>query len=204
MFFGLSLASAFGSASGRNGVCRMPFFHPGPSQLEWHSSLAVWFCGGIRSSTWDASSRSMLRLPPIINSSTPGRTGLFVTRPIPAHYWLSLGSRWSCAIGHSVLMISLPIAFAFLYRINVEERALIQALGESYRAYMRANEAPDPLRLLRPAFVGRRQPSLIGKIGSSWRAGAYLILIRSWRLSFSLSLAMMQKWLPFLNNRASP
>jgi protein-S-isoprenylcysteine O-methyltransferase len=36
----------------------------------------------------------------------------------------------------SVLVISLPIAFAFLYRIHVEERALIQALGERYRAYM--------------------------------------------------------------------
>jgi hypothetical protein len=32
----------------------------------------------------------------------------------------------------SVLVISLPIAFAFLYRINVEERALVQALGERY------------------------------------------------------------------------
>jgi protein-S-isoprenylcysteine O-methyltransferase len=36
----------------------------------------------------------------------------------------------------SVLVISLPVAFAFLYRINVEERALIQALGERYRAYI--------------------------------------------------------------------
>ena len=36
----------------------------------------------------------------------------------------------------SVLVISLPIALAFLYRINVEERALIQALGERYRAYI--------------------------------------------------------------------
>lgn len=36
----------------------------------------------------------------------------------------------------SVLVISLPIAFAFLYRINVEERALVQALGERYRAYI--------------------------------------------------------------------
>jgi protein-S-isoprenylcysteine O-methyltransferase len=36
----------------------------------------------------------------------------------------------------SVLVISLPVAFAFLYRINVEERALIQALGERYRDYI--------------------------------------------------------------------
>jgi protein-S-isoprenylcysteine O-methyltransferase len=37
----------------------------------------------------------------------------------------------------SVLMISVPIAFAFLYRISVEERALVQALGERYRAYIK-------------------------------------------------------------------
>lgn len=36
----------------------------------------------------------------------------------------------------SVLVISLPVAFAFVYRINVEERALIQALGERYRDYI--------------------------------------------------------------------
>jgi protein-S-isoprenylcysteine O-methyltransferase len=36
----------------------------------------------------------------------------------------------------SVIVIFLPIALAFLYRIRVEERALAQALGESYRAYV--------------------------------------------------------------------
>lgn len=36
----------------------------------------------------------------------------------------------------SILVISVPIALAFLYRINVEERALIQALGDRYGAYM--------------------------------------------------------------------
>ena len=45
----------------------------------------------------------------------------------------------------SVLIISLPIGFAFLYRINVEERALIQALGERYRAYMRRTKRLIPL-----------------------------------------------------------
>jgi protein-S-isoprenylcysteine O-methyltransferase len=35
----------------------------------------------------------------------------------------------------SLLLISAPIFFAFLYRINVEERALLAALGERYRAY---------------------------------------------------------------------
>src|SRR6266850_1841618 len=45
----------------------------------------------------------------------------------------------------SVLIISLPVAFAFLYRINVEERALIQALGERYRAYMKRTKRLIPL-----------------------------------------------------------
>ena len=35
----------------------------------------------------------------------------------------------------SVLVLALPIGFAFLYRINVEERALLQAFGERYRVY---------------------------------------------------------------------
>jgi len=35
----------------------------------------------------------------------------------------------------SVLLISGPIFFAFLYRIHVEERALLAALGDRYRAY---------------------------------------------------------------------
>jgi protein-S-isoprenylcysteine O-methyltransferase Ste14 len=44
----------------------------------------------------------------------------------------------------SVLIISLPIAFAFLYRINVEERALIQALGERYRTYIKRTKRLIP------------------------------------------------------------
>lgn len=35
----------------------------------------------------------------------------------------------------SLLLISAPIFVAFLYRINVEERVLVQALGDRYRAY---------------------------------------------------------------------
>lgn len=45
----------------------------------------------------------------------------------------------------SVLVISLPIAFAFLYRINVEERALVQAFGERYRAYIKRTKRLIPL-----------------------------------------------------------
>jgi protein-S-isoprenylcysteine O-methyltransferase Ste14 len=44
----------------------------------------------------------------------------------------------------SVLVISLPIAFAFLYRINVEERALVQALGERYRVYIQRTKRLIP------------------------------------------------------------
>ena len=44
----------------------------------------------------------------------------------------------------SVLMISLPIAFAFLYRINVEEGALVEALGERYRAYIKRTKRLIP------------------------------------------------------------
>ena len=44
----------------------------------------------------------------------------------------------------SVLVISLPIAFAFLYRINVEERALVQALGEHYRDYIKRTKRLIP------------------------------------------------------------
>jgi protein-S-isoprenylcysteine O-methyltransferase len=44
----------------------------------------------------------------------------------------------------SVLVISLPIAFAFLYRIQVEERALVQGLGERYRAYIKRTKRLIP------------------------------------------------------------
>jgi protein-S-isoprenylcysteine O-methyltransferase len=36
----------------------------------------------------------------------------------------------------SLLLITLPISAAFLWRIRVEERALLEALGDNYRAYM--------------------------------------------------------------------
>jgi protein-S-isoprenylcysteine O-methyltransferase len=45
----------------------------------------------------------------------------------------------------SVLIISVPIALAFLYRINIEERALVQALGERYRAYIKHTKRLLPL-----------------------------------------------------------
>lgn len=44
----------------------------------------------------------------------------------------------------SVLVISMPVALAFLYRIHVEERALIQALGERYRAYIKRTKRLIP------------------------------------------------------------
>jgi protein-S-isoprenylcysteine O-methyltransferase len=44
----------------------------------------------------------------------------------------------------SVLVISVPIAFAFLYRINIEERALVQALGGRYLAYIKRTKRLIP------------------------------------------------------------
>src|SRR5207302_11134855 len=37
----------------------------------------------------------------------------------------------------SILFLSLPIIGAFLWRVRIEERALLGALGEQYRPYMR-------------------------------------------------------------------
>ena len=37
----------------------------------------------------------------------------------------------------SILLLTLPITAAFLWRIRIEERALLDALGDDYRAYMR-------------------------------------------------------------------
>jgi len=45
----------------------------------------------------------------------------------------------------SILIISLPVGFAFMYRIQVEERALVEAFGDRYRAYMRRTKRLIPL-----------------------------------------------------------
>ncbi|MDQ2825318.1 MAG: isoprenylcysteine carboxylmethyltransferase family protein [Verrucomicrobiota bacterium] len=37
----------------------------------------------------------------------------------------------------SIVFMTLPITFAFLWRIRIEERALIDALGDDYRVYLR-------------------------------------------------------------------
>jgi protein-S-isoprenylcysteine O-methyltransferase len=44
----------------------------------------------------------------------------------------------------SLLMVSLPIFLAFLYRINVEERALALALGDRYRVYLKRTKRLIP------------------------------------------------------------
>ncbi|MEY2496612.1 MAG: hypothetical protein QOD12_168 [Verrucomicrobiota bacterium] len=44
----------------------------------------------------------------------------------------------------SLLLISAPIFFAFLYRINVEERALLAALGERYGTYSKKTKRLIP------------------------------------------------------------
>jgi protein-S-isoprenylcysteine O-methyltransferase len=45
----------------------------------------------------------------------------------------------------SLLVISLPVMLAFLYRIKVEERALIQALGQRYLDYATRTNRLIPL-----------------------------------------------------------
>ena len=44
----------------------------------------------------------------------------------------------------SILFLSVPIIGAFLRRIRIEERALVEALGEQYRAYMRRTKRLIP------------------------------------------------------------
>jgi len=44
----------------------------------------------------------------------------------------------------SILFLTLPMLGALLWRIHIEERALIEALGESYRAYMRRTKRLVP------------------------------------------------------------
>ena len=48
----------------------------------------------------------------------------------------------------SIVFMTLPITFAFLWRIRIEERALIDALGDDYRAYLRRTARLIPFRLL--------------------------------------------------------
>lgn len=52
---------------------------------------------------------------------------------------------FGCCLGNwmSILCV-LPILGAFLWRMRVEERALIDALGEDYRAYMRRTKRLIP------------------------------------------------------------
>lgn len=44
----------------------------------------------------------------------------------------------------SLLLISVPVFLAFLYRINIEERALLLALGERYRTYCKRTKRLIP------------------------------------------------------------
>jgi len=44
----------------------------------------------------------------------------------------------------SFAVVVIPITCAFLYRIHVEERALTEHLGESYRAYSRTTSRLIP------------------------------------------------------------
>ena len=56
-----------------------------------------------------------------------------------APFGLSLGN-WL-----ALLIIMVPIFFAFAYRMNVEERALVDALGDRYVSYTRRTKRLLPL-----------------------------------------------------------
>ena len=44
----------------------------------------------------------------------------------------------------TTLFLTLPIMAAFLWRIRIEERALLDALGKNYRAYMKRTKRLIP------------------------------------------------------------
>jgi protein-S-isoprenylcysteine O-methyltransferase len=44
----------------------------------------------------------------------------------------------------TVFFLTVPIVAAFLWRINIEEKALIEALGENYRSYIRRTKRLIP------------------------------------------------------------
>ena len=44
----------------------------------------------------------------------------------------------------SLLVLTVPIFFAFLWRIRLEERAMVEALGERYRSYMQRTKCLIP------------------------------------------------------------
>lgn len=55
-----------------------------------------------------------------------------------------VGYAFSLANWAAFLIILLPISFAFIRRMNVEEEALSKALGEPYRSYMRRTKRLVP------------------------------------------------------------
>jgi len=67
---------------------------------------------------------------------------------IPVHYtgallaFLGLGFCFGNWL--SILFLTVPIIGAFLWRIRIEETALLDALGREYRDYMRRTERLVP------------------------------------------------------------
>jgi protein-S-isoprenylcysteine O-methyltransferase len=56
-----------------------------------------------------------------------------------------LGFGFSLGNWLSILCLMVPIVAAFMWRIHVEERALTEALGDDYRAYMQRTKRLIPL-----------------------------------------------------------
>src|SRR3981081_549682 len=94
--------------------------------LRWYS---IWYLG--RYFTVDVAIAKEHR---VINAG-PYRLSPHSSSPCSRIAFLGFGS-W---LGNwlSILCLMLPIVGAFIWRIHVEERALTEALGDDYRAYMR-------------------------------------------------------------------
>ena len=102
--------------------------------LRWYS---IWYLG--RYFTVDvaiAKEHRLINAGPYRLIRHPSYTGALIA-------FLGFGS----CLGNwlSILCLMLPIVGAFIWRIHVEERALTEALGDDYRAYMRRTKRLIPL-----------------------------------------------------------
>ncbi len=126
------------------GACAMYLFPAGrlPQPQEWAVAGAIIFLLGVIFRWWAiiqlgrfftvdvaiASDHKLVEMGPYRFIRHPSYTGLLVA---------FLGFSLTLVNWISVLAIMVPIFFAFVHRMNVEERALVPALGEEYRAYQR-------------------------------------------------------------------
>jgi protein-S-isoprenylcysteine O-methyltransferase Ste14 len=69
----------------------------------------------------------------------------FIRHPAYAGSLISFfGLGWALGNWVSFIIIFFPILFAFIRRINIEERALVSSVGEEYKEYMRKTKRLIP------------------------------------------------------------